>query len=179
MNHSHRNIVVLMVVSIFLAISSCKTSNKTEEVDKNSTKKIYEPNLDKRVKAYQGQLYDKVREKDKGGGGSFDFAISNIMWRASLLTLKDIPLVSVDYGAGIIITDWYSYGTRESIKININFNSNVVAVSSIDVTAFKKTCNDKNECTISKTNDSFTKSIKDNIVNKIREIKNQELNKKG
>ena len=30
------------------------------------------------------------------------------MWRASLETLDFLPLTTVDYSGGIIITDWYS-----------------------------------------------------------------------
>ena len=30
------------------------------------------------------------------------------MWRASLETLDFLPLTTVDYSGGVIITDWYS-----------------------------------------------------------------------
>ena len=30
-----------------------------------------------------------------------------LMWRASLETLDFLPLTTVDYSGGIIITDWY------------------------------------------------------------------------
>ena len=40
--------------------------------------------------------------------GKFEFASSNELWRASLDTIDFMPLSSVNYSGGIIITDWYS-----------------------------------------------------------------------
>ena len=39
-------------------------------------------------------------------GGTFDFASSNELWRASLDTIDFMPLASANYSGGIIITDW-------------------------------------------------------------------------
>ena len=44
----------------------------------------------------------------KKRSGTFDFATSNEMWRASLEILDFVPLATVDYSGGVIITDWYS-----------------------------------------------------------------------
>ena len=49
--------------------------------------------------------------KDLIGGGrgtNFEFSTSNPMWRASLEILDFLPLSTVDYSGGMIITDWYS-----------------------------------------------------------------------
>ena len=46
------------------------------------------------------------------------------MWRASLETLDFIPLTTVDYSGGMIITDWYSEGSsgaNESQKLLSDF----------------------------------------------------------
>ena len=45
-----------------------------------------------------------------GGSRStnYEFSTSNPMWRASLDTIDFMPLSTVDYSGGIIITDWYS-----------------------------------------------------------------------
>ena len=42
------------------------------------------------------------------GGGQYEFSTSNPMWRASLEILDFLPLTTVDYSGGIIITDWYN-----------------------------------------------------------------------
>ena len=48
---------------------------------------------------------------NKPKGGVFDFASSNGLWRASLDVIDFMPLSSVNYSGGIIITDWYSEGS--------------------------------------------------------------------
>ena len=43
------------------------------------------------------------------------------MWRATLKTLNFMPLVSADYSAGLIVTDWYAEQKlgKEQIKIQV------------------------------------------------------------
>ena len=41
------------------------------------------------------------------GGGDFQFASSNELWRASLDVIDFMPLASANYSGGMIITDWY------------------------------------------------------------------------
>ena len=43
----------------------------------------------------------------KKEGGDFEFASSNELW-TSLDAIDFIPLASVNYSGGIIVTDWYS-----------------------------------------------------------------------
>mgnify|MGYP003303711210 CR=1 FL=1 len=53
---------------------------------------------------------------DENKGGTFDFASSNPLWRATLDTLDFMSFSNVDYSGGLIITDWYS--ESENSKIN-------------------------------------------------------------
>ena len=50
-------------------------------------------------------------------GTNYEFSTSNPMWRASLETLDFLPLTTVDYSGGIIITDWY-YDNNSSQRLN-------------------------------------------------------------
>ena len=56
-------------------------------------------------------------------GGTFDFASSNELWRASLDIIDFMPLSSVNYSGGIIVTDWYSDDSNnlKSLKITVRF----------------------------------------------------------
>ena len=45
----------------------------------------------------------------KQGGGVFEFASSNSLWRASLDTIDFMPLSSVNYSGGIIIDNNRNY----------------------------------------------------------------------
>ena len=72
-------------------------------------------------------------------GGVFEFASSNELWRASLYVIDFMPLSSVNYSGGIIITDWYSNEKKqnESIKISIRFLTNEIRSDAIDIKIFK------------------------------------------
>ena len=66
---------------------------------------------------------------------TYEFSTSNPMWRASLETLDFLPLTTVDYSGGIIITDWYSdsNSAKESIKISLRFLANEIRSESLKV----------------------------------------------
>ena len=75
-------------------------------------------------------------------GGDFMFASSNPMWRATMLKLSFAPLGVVDYGGGIIITDWFSEGdSKEEIKIAVRFLTNEIRSDALDIKVFSKKCN--------------------------------------
>jgi len=80
--------------------------------------------------------------------GEFDFASSNELWRASLDTLDFLPLSTVDYSGGVIITDWYTDNSsnKESIKISLRFLSNDVRSESLKITVHKRTCSTNQNC---------------------------------
>ena len=78
------------------------------------------------------------------GSNTFEFSTSNPMWRASLETLDFLPLATVDYSGGIIITDWYSenQNPNESVKITIRFLTNEVRSDALDIKVFNRKCLD-------------------------------------
>ena len=82
------------------------------------------------------------------GGGVYEFATSNELWRASLDTIDFMPLASVNYSGGIIITDWYSnsQSENESIKISIRFLTNEIRSDALDIKVFTKKCLNGTSC---------------------------------
>ena len=79
----------------------------------------------------------------KGGRTTYEFSTANPMWRASLETLDFLPLTTVDYSGGIIITDWYydaAGNSEESIKISIRFLSNDIKSENLKVTVHQRVC---------------------------------------
>ena len=118
--------------------------------------------------------------KNVGRGGVFDFASSNELWRASLDTIDFMPLSSVNYSGGIIITDWYSDGDSldESVKISIRFLTNEVRADALDIKVFYKKCNQVASCKISQKTGSLSAELKKQILSKatIYKKQNQEKN---
>ena len=84
-------------------------------------------------------------------GTNYEFSTSNPMWRASLEVLDFIPLTTVDYSGGIIITDWYSdndSNERESLKISVRFLSNEIRSDSLKIVIHKKNCRTSENCSV-------------------------------
>ena len=99
-------------------------------------------------------------------GGVFEFASSNELWRASLDTIDFMPLASVNYSGGIIITDWYSTNqtSNESIKISIRFLTNEIRSDALDIKVFNKKCLTQLNCTISEKTGNLIPELKGKIL---------------
>ena len=100
------------------------------------------------------------------GSGNFEFASSNELWRASLDTVDFMPLASVNYGGGIIVTDWYStdQNSNESIKISIRFLTNEIRSDSLDIKVFNKKCKTQINCVVSEKGGNLISELKTKIL---------------
>ena len=112
--------------------------------------------------------------------GNFEFASSNELWRASLDTIDFMPLASVNYGGGIIVTDWYStdQNSNESIKISIRFLTNEIRSDSLDIKIFEKKCMTELNCVISEKTDSIIPELKSKILKTAAIYKEETKSKK-
>ena len=108
----------------------------------------------------------KVMDLGKSKGGTFEFASSNELWRASLDTIDFMPLASVNYSGGIIITDWYSTdeSSNESIKISIRFLTNEIRSDALDIKVFSKKCLTISNCVTSKKQGNINTELKTKIL---------------
>ncbi len=104
---------------------------------------------------------------DNEKGGTFDFASSNPLWRASLDTINFLPLISANYSGGIIISDWYSGNNEnEAIKITIRFLTNEIRADALDIKVFQKRCGIQSNCAIIENDGEIVKDLKKNILRK-------------
>ena len=108
----------------------------------------------------------RLNDITKNNGGTFEFASSNELWRASLDTIDFMPLVSANYSGGIIITDWYSQDQNEAIKITLRFLSNEIRSDAIDIKIFLKKCRIEENCKISESEGNLKKELKKQILKK-------------
>ena len=113
-------------------------------------------------------------------GGVFEFASSNELWRASLDILDFMPLASVNYSGGIIITDWYSTdkASSESIKISVRFLSNEVRADALDIKIFNRICVDLSNCVISEKTGNIAPELKVKILKTAAIYKSEKKKKK-
>ena len=112
-------------------------------------------------------------------GGTFDFASSNYLWRATLDTIDFMPLVSANYSGGIIITDWYSENNseKESIKISIRFLSNEIRSDAIDVKVFIKECDQNLNCIVNQNQGKLPNELIASILRKAAKYEKEGIEK--
>lgn len=139
------------------------------------------PNANERVKQNQkegkGITFGNILKKKSG---DFQFASSNPMWRAAIEVLDFVPLSNVDYGGGVIVTDWYNNANsnEDSIKLMIQFLTNEIRADGIKVNIYKKRCVSENNCTTSLLNSNLNNEIKLAILKKASLLKKKSIENK-
>ena len=161
---------------IFLIIGCSKSDPVTSE------KVIIDPNPERRaakIRDEGGGIFGDINKVGKGSGGTFEFATSNVLWRATLKSLDFLPLANVDYVGGIIVYDWYSddRSPQEQIKVSIQFLSNELRTDAIKINTNKRICDNLNKCQNLSVDKKFNDSIKENIITLARSLKIEETKK--
>ena len=125
-----------------------------------------QPELRVKRNMEQGKGFRLMDGIKKGGSTNFEFASSNDLWRASLDAIDFMPLSSVNYSGGIIVTDWYfnNEDSNESVKISIRFLTNEIRSDALDIKIFKKICKVNNNCKISESSGELIKELKKKIL---------------
>ena len=165
--------IFIFIGFAIVALSSCGPPGDARK---------YPPNPDARVKKNleegRGFRLD-TSIRNSGKGGDFMFASANELWRASLDTIDFMPLSSVNYSGGIIITDWYSDGDNleESVKISIRFLTNEVRTDALDIKVFYKQCNQLINCKVTQKTGSLVAELKKEILSKAALYKKQKKDK--
>ena len=108
-----------------------------------------------------------------GSTGTFDFASSNELWRASIEILDFVPFTNASYSGGIIITDWFSgpskvENEKRMLKITVRFLSNEIRADALKINVHEKICklNTVNDCNVNKISSSIENEIKLAILKK-------------
>lgn len=149
---SKKLIKTFLFLALFAILSSCsKDFFKYSPAKDNPVKGI--DRAAKNVKEGRGVTLSKL-----GGtrGTTYEFSTSNPLWRASLDTLDFIPMATVDYSGGTIVSDWYSDNSQqnEAIKITVRFLSNEIRSDSLKIVVHKKICNSNQVCDVNMINNS-------------------------
>tara|TARA_B100001059_G_C17553043_1_gene436232 strand:- start:110 stop:649 length:540 start_codon:yes stop_codon:yes gene_type:complete len=162
-----KNLILLITISLFFY--SCG---------------IYKPTDARKVPVNANERVKKNMEEGRGfriagfgkKGGDFMFASSNPLWRASMEKLSFAPLSVVDYGGGIIITDWFNDGeSKEELKISVRFLSNEIRSDAIKIIIHKKTCQSFANCKVNSIENSTNNEIKIAILKKAAQLKKQDV----
>ena len=160
-----------IVVLLLLLLPSCssKEAKQAGAGEEPIVKpKVIEHDKKKAAEQYKGTLFGNFNKK---GGTTYEFASSNVLWRATLKTLDFIPLQSANYSGGVVVTDWYSsdISSDESIKIEVRFSSSELSPNSVNVISYKKKCAGQ-KCITKKLGSDFNQEIKFKILSSARKI---------
>ena len=153
--------ILAIILLILPMLSSCG-------IYRPVSAKEYPPEPEKRIQKNIEEGRGIRLFKGKKKGGTFDFASSNALWRASLDTISFMPLLTADYGGGIIVTDWYNNtdDDNQSIKISIQFLSNEIRSDALDIKVFKKNCVMDKNCKIVSSEGELNNELKLAILKK-------------
>ena len=175
-NFLNLRITQLIFIALF-ALTSCKTIENLPGGDAREISPDPKERVKKNLEEGRGFRLDNLG--NSGKGGDFLFASANELWRASLDTLDFMPLSSVNYSGGIIITDWYSDGNNldESVKISIRFLTNEVRADALDIKVFYKKCNQIINCKVSQKTGPLVAELKKEILSKAAIYKKQNKDK--
>jgi hypothetical protein len=158
----NKSLKILIILTSFFLYNSCGIYKYTDQRKKpqSGIEKARKNIEEGRGIGIKGLIGKNNRSSE------YEFSTSNSLWRASLELLDFLPLSTVDYSGGLIITDWYSDSRKassESIKITVRFLSNEVRSNSLRIIVHQKICETNNVCQTnlikSKIADELTRSI--------------------
>jgi len=168
-------ITFLVTLSFFLSACNGKMPGADARKFPADPKKRVEKNLK------EGRGFSLNEALSKQQGGVFEFASSNELWRASLDTIDFMPLSSVNYSGGIIISDWFSSDqiSNESIKLSIRFLTNEIRSDALDIKIFKRKCKTNSlNCKITEDNGPLIIELKKEILKKATLYEKEKKDKK-
>tara|TARA_B100000945_G_scaffold308235_1_gene297644 strand:+ start:883 stop:1449 length:567 start_codon:yes stop_codon:yes gene_type:complete len=109
-----------------------------------------------------------LRDFGKPKSTTYEFSTSNPMWRATFDVIDFMPLTTVDYSGGLIITDWYTddRAPNESLKFTIRFLSSDVRADSLKIIIHRKICKERSQCVVKKISSKLEDEIRTAIIRK-------------
>ena len=151
---------------LFVLFLSITLLNSCSGLPKGGDGRLVNPEDRVKKNLEEGRGFRLMDMNKKSGGGVFEFASSNELWRASLDTIDFMPLASVNYSGGIIVTDWYStdQNSNESIKISIRFLTNEIRSDALDIKVFNKKCVTQSNCVTSEKEGGINNELKQKIL---------------
>ena len=159
-----------------LLLNSCGGFKKVD------TRKTPIKGMDRARKNVEEGRGISLKNLGKRGGTNYEFSSSNPMWRASLEILDFLPLVTVDYSGGVIITDWYSdvSNNNDAIKITLRFLSNEVQSNSLKIIVHQKRCSKDlpTSCSVNKIDSKIEEELIISIIKKAALLEKQDKDKK-
>jgi len=149
----------IIITLLIFSLNACG-SNIFKKTDIKDNPINVEERVQKNIEEGRGIRF----RKGSGSGGTFDFASSNTLWRASIEVLDFVPFTNASYSGGILITEWFdgnSKNNNRDLKITVRFLTNEIRSDALDVNIHERICKDNsNNCSVQKVTSSLENEIK-------------------
>mgnify|MGYP001162555553 CR=1 FL=1 len=169
-----KNILLILIVLVF---SGCSIPEAFKPKKTNAPVNVND-RVQKNIEEGRGFRLGKNKNS-----GTFDFASSNELWRASLDVLDFVPFVNASYSGGILITEWFDGNSKDQsgkrdLKITIRFLTNEIRSDAIDVGIHERKCQKNSfDCTVKKIKSKLEPEIKLAILKRAALLEKDKFNK--
>ena len=169
--------ILIYLIAFILPLNGCGPN-----IFKRADVKDVPVNVNERVKKNIEEGRGIRFGKGKGQGGTFDFASSNELWRASIEVLDFVPFTNASYSGGILITEWFDGNSTEqnnrNLKITVRFLTNEIRSDALDISIHEKICvSNSFDCTVSKIESKLENDIKIAILKRAAFLEKNQLKK--
>ena len=163
---------------IFFTFSGCSNS-----IFRKADVKDTPVNVDERVKKNITEGRGIRFGKGSSSGGTFDFASSNELWRASMDVLNFVPFSNASYSGGILITEWFDGNSnvkneKRDLKITVRFLTNEIRADALDISVHERVCQSNGtSCNVNKIMSNIEPEIKLAILKRAAILQNDQFSK--
>ena len=141
----------IYLIMLLFTFSGC--SNKIfKRADVKDTPINVNDRIKRNIEEGRGIRFGKGSSK----GGTFDFASSNELWRASMDVLDFVPFSNASYSGGILITEWFDGNSNDKnekrdLKITVRFLTNEIRSDALDISIHERKCQSNGtSCSVNK-----------------------------
>lgn len=165
---------ILFTVGLIGALAACTDAVPLDT--RPDDEKASDPFLDhsKRPTIFgEGGLQFFGDSSGKSEGGAL--GVNSFLWRATLDTIRDMPLNSADPFGGVLIYDWFSApeAPNERVKANIYILGRSLRADGVRVSVFRQVLGPDSIWRDANVPQSVNIQIEDAILTKARQIRNQ------
>ena len=130
----------IYLILLLLTFSGC-SNNIFRRADVKDTPINVNDRIKRNIEEGRGIRFGKGSSK----GGTFDFASSNELWRASMDVLDFVPFSNASYSGGILITEWFDGNSNDKnekrdLKITVRFLTNEIRSDALDISIHERKC---------------------------------------
>ena len=168
----------IYLILLFLTFSGC-SNNIFRRADVKDTPINVNDRVKKNIEEGRGIRFGK----GSSSGGTFDFASSNELWRASMDVLDFVPFSNASYSGGVLITEWFDGNSNDKnekrdLKITVRFLTNEIRADALEINIHEKNCQSNGTgCSVNKITSELEPKIKVAILKRAAKLEKNKFSK--